>query len=139
MNNVFSSNEDLLLKAVSELEPILDRVAFIGGSTIILHLDQQVKDIRVTNDVDMIIDATMREYQKTEKVLRDLGFQPVQELVCRYQKDNLMIDLMPVDPKILGFSSRWYAEAIQNTEKKKIGKYTIEVIGFPYLMRNNFS
>ncbi len=35
-------------------------------------------------------------------------------VICRWCIDDLILDVMPTDQKILGFSNRWYEEAIQH-------------------------
>ena len=50
--------------------------------------------------------------------MRELGcVQEIdQELTCRWKLGGIILDVMPTDSRILGFSNRWYAEAIHNAQ-----------------------
>ncbi len=122
------------LKAVcEELGDILDKVVFVGGATTTLYLTDktQIPYVRGTEDVDMIIDLKRSEYHKAEEKLRKLGFRNVEDVICRYQKGNLVIDLMPIDPEILGFSNRWYKVGYDNAEEMVIDGLKLRVLSFP--------
>ncbi|MGA7221137.1 MAG: hypothetical protein WBX38_22675 [Candidatus Sulfotelmatobacter sp.] len=72
-----------------------------------------------------------------ENRLRDLGFrQPVAEgaLICRWVSDELIFDLIPTDPLILGFSNPWYRPALEKATKSKIGGYEMRIITAPYFL-----
>ena len=122
----------MLEKMVNSIESLIDRIVFVGGVTTFLYLTEQFDDIRVTVDVDVIIDANVREYQKTESALRRLGFTPDPELHCRYTKGDLILDLMPIDGKILGFSNSWYQEGIKESIVHKIGSLKIKLLSLEY-------
>lgn len=101
------------------LGDLLPQVTFIGGSTTVLLVDEAGRyGMRKTDDVDVIIDvASLVEYQKFSGRLRDLGFmEDVDGPICRWLYDaeigQVKLDVMPTDEKILGFSNRWYREAI---------------------------
>ncbi len=40
---------------------------------------------------------------------------------CRWRCQELIVDVMPIDDEILGFSNRWYAQAIASAEGRSIG------------------
>lgn len=49
--------------------------------------------------------------------LRDLGFEEDASQgapLCRWRHGILIVDVMPLDEKVLGFSNRWYADAIRS-------------------------
>lgn len=109
-------NTELLCLVASKLEPVLDQLTFVGGSTTALHItDISAADVRATDDVDAVADAaTVVDYQRFASRLRKLGFREDTEtgLICRWRCENLSLDVVPVDPRILGFGNDWYAEAI---------------------------
>ena len=127
-----SDNFLLLEKMITSIETIIDRVVFVGGVTTFLYLNVDDADIRATIDVDVIINANLRQLQKTESELLKLGFQPDQELRCRHKKEDLILDLMPIDPSILGFTNRWYQKGIETAIRKDIGKYSIKILSLEY-------
>ncbi len=62
--------------------------------------------------------AGLTEYAKIESALRKLGFKrPIEEqdqkIICRWDYRGILVDVMPTDEKILGFTNRWYSEAIR--------------------------
>ncbi len=54
--------------------------------------------------------------------MRELGcVQEIdEEVTCRWNLDGVTLDVMPTDDSILGFSNRWYADAINNSEAVSI-------------------
>lgn len=69
--------------------------------------------------------------------MRRLGFGQSREEgapICRWLADDLILDLMPTDPAILGFSNRWYRPALVNAQKTRIGDYEILVITAAYFL-----
>ena len=130
----FKKNQDLLRSAAIALGPMLDRIAFVGGATTILYLTDRIRDVRATLDVDVIVEVTRAEFHEAEEELRRLGFQPDPHLICRHRKGNLIVDFMPTDGEILGFSSRWYSEALHDARPEEVGGVEIKVLSFPYFV-----
>jgi hypothetical protein len=149
-------NEHLLLAAVEKLAPLLDQIVFLGGcATGFLITDPAAAPIRSTLDVDVITElttasnrhaadadaviaaASYAELLKVEDQIRKLGFRESQEKDaprCRWVSDDLILDLMPTDPAILGFSNRWYRPALQNSQKLRIGEHEIRLVTAPYFL-----
>jgi hypothetical protein len=151
-------NEQLLLAAVEKLAPLLEQIVFLGGcATGFLITDPAAAPIRSTLDVDVITElaaasdcdryaadadaliaaASYAELLKVEGQIRKLGFRESQEKDaprCRWVSDDLILDLMPTDPAILGFSNRWYRPALQNSQKMRIGEHEIRLVTAPYFL-----
>ena len=125
-------NNKRFLDTIKEIAPLLEEIVFVGGITTYMYLPTAASDVRVTMDVDAIIDADVKKYQQAESQLRKLGFQPVPDVRCRYKKGDLIIDLMPIDARILGFTNKWYGEGIKNAETKKIGDRTFRILQLKY-------
>jgi hypothetical protein len=55
--------------------------------------------------------------------------------ICRWVTDNVTLDVMPTDAKILGFGNEWYLPAIENAELVKLpsGKQ-IRMVSAPYFL-----
>jgi hypothetical protein len=104
--------------AAAILGPLLDEVVFVGGATIHLWLTEDgVPPTRATDDVDVICEvATRSEYYRLGSRLRNRGLHEAidEPVVCRWRSRDpaLVLDVMPTDPGILGFSNPWYDEAI---------------------------
>jgi hypothetical protein len=128
-----------LLEAAKKLTPLLDQIVFLGGCvTGLLLTDPAAAPVRATLDVDAIIEvASYTEFGAVEQQLRELGFhQPVAEGVpiCRWVSADLILDLMPTDPSILGFSNRWYRAALTYSKKVEIGEHEIRLVTAPYFL-----
>jgi hypothetical protein len=92
---------------------------FTGGATICLYLDEILQDeLRPTLDVDCVVEIFSRsEYYTLMERLREVGLEECTEPnapLCRWQYQDLIIDIMPCEPGVLGFSNRWYGEGIKN-------------------------
>ena len=109
-------NRDRLIATARALGDLVDEIVFLGGSIVgLLITDPGSAPVRPTKDVDGIVDPPSRlRYQQLTKRLEAKGFQPDPDgPTCRYVKDDLMVDVMPVDTEILSFGNRWYATAMQ--------------------------
>lgn len=105
----------MLSKAARALAALDERVVFTGGATISLYLDEvAAADVRPTNDVDCVVEvtSTAKYYQLSAK-LREIGLQEYTGgPLCRWYYEDLIIDIMPTDPSVLGFSNSWYIPGI---------------------------
>jgi hypothetical protein len=132
-------NADLLLSAVQKLVPLLDRIVFVGGCAAgLLITDPGAAPVRPTVDVDAIVEtASYAELVALEVLLRQLGFdQPHVDCasLCRWIQGDLILDLMPTDSSILGFTNRWYSQALENAETVEVGEHKIRLISASYFL-----
>lgn len=116
-----SQNLDHLERVAVALEQIGVRHAFVGGATIELFLDAlAAAQARVTDDVDCIVDTHDRgAHQALEKRLRRAGFVHAAEPgapICRWRLEGIVVDVMPVDEAVLGFSNPFYRSALDAAE-----------------------
>lgn len=98
----------MLEKAAKLLAALNKKIVFIGGATISLYLDEiSAIDARPTNDVDCVINITPRnKYYLFEEELRQIGLeQDKGKVICRWRYQELILDIMPDDTSILGFSN----------------------------------
>ena len=114
----------MLQRVASALGPELTcEVAFVGGCTVgLLVTDSVVREaVRYTDDVDVIVHVLgPGKWYQLEQELVKHGFQtsPEDTVVCRKrlrdgQGNDLIVDFMPDDETILGFSNRWYTDALR--------------------------
>ncbi|MEM1117063.1 MAG: hypothetical protein AAF845_16365 [Bacteroidota bacterium] len=127
----------LALQTVARgLGPLLQEVTFVGGAvTPLLVTDIGSEGIRPTDDVDLIVDAPTRSgYDRLGAVLRARSFRHDTSdgaPICRHVYEGVAVDVMPVDPDILGFSNRWYRYALESAEWADLGDgIAIRVIPF---------
>lgn len=114
MDNVLITN---LEKVAGLLARIPEQFVFTGGATMVLYLEEILWDeARPTKDVDCVVEITSRsDYYRLAEQLRGVGLEEDQEKdapLCRWRYDDLIIDVMPCDESVLGFTNRWYPEAI---------------------------
>ncbi|WP_411282206.1 hypothetical protein [Gemmatimonas sp.] len=115
-----SPNRDRLVRTARLLRPLLGEFVFVGGQvTELLVTDTTVVRIRPTDDVDVVVPVTTRRaYHDLQMRLIALGFSPDQRAhapICRMRTDDdLVLDVMPLDEAILGFSNRWYPYAVES-------------------------
>jgi hypothetical protein len=113
------SNLDRLIVAAELLRPVLQELVFVGGCvTGLLITDDAAGAPRSTLDVDVIAEITSyAEYADFGDRLRDLGFEEDTSEgapLCRWTHHQTILDVMPLDEKILGFSNRWYPVAMES-------------------------
>lgn len=115
-------------------------MVFLGGcATGLLITDPAAPPIRVTRDVDAIVQVTSRAgyYQLSER-LRAKGFTEDRSEgapICRWVTDNVILDVMPLDAKILGFGNQWYTAAAENAETVELpGGKKIRMVTAPYFL-----
>lgn len=125
-----------LIHAVTKLEPLLNRIVFVGGCvTGLLVSDPAAASVRPTVDVDAIVEiASYDQFRELENELSRLGFRNETALICRWFTGELILDIMPVDASILGFSNPWYGLAFKNAQTTEIGEHTFRVITAPYFL-----
>jgi len=122
------------------LGSLVNDVVFVGGATTGIYIDDPGSpEPRATEDVDCIVEvATRNEYYALEKQLRQLGFKEdisPNAPACRKVFKTVVVDVMPTDPKVLGFTNRWYEEGIATAQEHRLPSgLSIRVFSFPYFI-----
>lgn len=113
--------------AAAVLGPLVEEVVFVGGATVHLWITEPgAPPARATDDVDVICEvATRVEYHRLGKRLRERGLHEAMDepVICRWRsaEPSLVLDVMPTDPDILGFSNPWYEEATATAATVALG------------------
>lgn len=140
MINKGDVNLQMIIQVARRLGELKDKVVFVGGcATGLFITDPAMPNIRVTQDVDIIVEiASRREYYRLEEDLRKRGFrQDMQEdaPICRWLIDTIKVDVMPTQSDILGFTNRWYLPAIRHSVQLEIEKtLTIQLVAPAYFL-----
>lgn len=130
----------LLELAADALGELCDDVVFLGGATVTLWItDPAAPPLRPTRDVDVVVEVSTRTaFHAFEAQLRTRGFTEDQEegVSCRWRHDGgLILDAMPLDPAILGFTNRWQSEALPHAIERALPSgATIRAASPPYLL-----
>lgn len=131
-------NVKRLTAVARQLEDLLQNMVFAGGAvTELLITDPAYPDVRPTIDIDVIVEViSLTDYYKLQQRLREKGFRESMEdgAICRWRFREILVDFMPTDERILGFSNRWYAEAFRNARNFSIESLTFRLIRAPYFL-----
>ncbi|ARU56632.1 hypothetical protein OLMES_2582 [Oleiphilus messinensis] len=105
--------------------------------------EQAYSGVRQTEDIDVILDIMTRsQYYSFCERLRAKGFKEDvsdEAIICRWiapkTHGKVKVDVMPTSEEILGFTNRWYIEAINTAETIKLPMgIDINVVSAPYFL-----
>ncbi|MEP2670487.1 MAG: nucleotidyl transferase AbiEii/AbiGii toxin family protein [Cyclobacteriaceae bacterium] len=137
-------NIGVVEKVADALNDLRDKVAFVGGAVISLYTDDPAADeLRPTKDIDLSI--TLESYgawAALQEELARLGFSPdpTSHVYCRFTYEDVTVDIMPDDEKVLGFSNPWYKPGLQNLMKYSLPNgMEINLLPLPYFIATKFS
>lgn len=104
------------------LGDVLDEVVFVGGMIReLLITDPAAGPARPTQDVDCIVDTvSWMDYVRLSERLRARGFAECRDEgapICRWVVQKVRVDVMPIDPAVLGFSNVWYPSAVEHATR----------------------
>jgi predicted nucleotidyltransferase len=109
----------MLEMVTRKLGDLSKQFVYVGGcATGLLVTDSARPPVRATQDVDVIAEVTsLTAYYAIERQLEKLGFKRDMSQdapLCRWTIGPCKVDVMSTDQKVLGFTSRWYEEAIKS-------------------------
>lgn len=101
---------ELVAQALGDL---CDELVLVGGCAASLLIDAPTAPPpRVTYDVDLLaVVSALSNYHALEDKFAQRGFRrdmSPDAPICRWRIGEIMVDLMPTDESVLGFSNRWY-------------------------------
>jgi predicted nucleotidyltransferase len=134
------SNLERLKATATLLRPMLGDLVFLGGSVAgLLVTDAGVGPPRATLDVDVIAEiGSYAGYAAFGERLHSLGFsEDTREgaPLCRWVHSGAVLDVLPLDEKILGFSNRWYRAAMDSAISRRLSQdLEIRVVTAPYFL-----
>lgn len=110
---------ELVAAALGDLR---DELVLVGGCAASLLIDAPTAPPpRVTYDVDLIaVVAALRNYHALAERFAGRGFTrdiSPDAPICRWRIGGIAVDLMPADESVLGFSNRWYPEAVASATR----------------------
>ncbi len=111
----------------SALEPLNDNIVFVGGATVSLYAERMAEEVRPTTDVDILVEIWSRwDFADLEERVRQLGFvnDMNAKFLGRYILGDIIVDLMPTAPEILGFTNKWYKEGFKASVNFEIDEMT---------------
>jgi hypothetical protein len=137
MNN-HHTNIVRIVAVARALVELNEEVVFIGGAVVSLYSNKpELMDLRVTDDVDIVIEIANRgKYIQLQERLRALGFQEDIEsnVICRWKINGIVVDIMPNDPDIIGFTNPWYEEGYKHKIVKTVKDIEVNIFSAPYFL-----
>jgi predicted nucleotidyltransferase len=125
-------------------ESLCEQMAFVGGVTtgLLLTDDFAREQVRYTDDVDLIVHVIGNTgFHALQEQLQRQGFQiamplPGKEMpICSMKLGELRVDFMPDDESVLGFSNRWYRDALAAATSHRLPDgQTIRLVAPPYFL-----
>lgn len=139
----------IIARALGEL---VDDVVFIGGCATPLLVEEAAQpDARMTEDVDFVIQAAAYgDYQQFAERIRAKGFQedmngeldgggPLCRWILPAAGGRLIVDVMPTQADILGFSNPWYPAAFDTANRVTLPDGTdIRLVAPLYFLATKF-
>lgn len=119
--------EDRIASVARDVEPMLHEFVFVGGvATSLLVTDPAAAYVPVTDDVDVVTEVTTRvEYERINERLRALGLRhdtsehaPIGRWIT--PTDGLLLDVMPSEEEVLGFSNPWYGYVVSTARPHEL-------------------
>jgi len=135
----------MLVKVAQALETELcSQMTFVGGcATSLLLTDAFTKEqVRHTDDVDLIVNVMgYSDFYHLQNRLKQKGFviripRLGEEIpTCAMFLEDLRVDFMPDNEQVLGFTNRWYKDAMQSATGYSLTKdITIQLISPVYFI-----
>lgn len=138
-------NRILIELVANGLEELKNEVVFLGGMVTFIYADDAyLSEIRPTKDVDCIVQVHSKmAYSDLEGKLRKKGFKndihSEKPLICRFIYEGIIVDVMPTDTSILGFSNKWYKIGFENRVSYQLTTETsIYILPIEYYLATKF-
>lgn len=132
-------NTTALQVVANALGEMRTEVVFVGGATIGLYgLGRTAPESRYTDDIDCIIElSSYGEFAHLEERLRTKGFRNDREsgVQIRWIWEKYVVDVMPTDKGILGFSNPWYTSGMRTAITHTLPDNSlIRILDAPHLL-----
>ncbi len=103
-------NFEMLRIAVENLDDLANEMVFVSGCTTgLLSTDEGAAEVRTTDYVDSIVEVTSyAQYNTFVEKLKAINFREDTREgapTCRWVKGEIVLDVMPLDEKVLGFTN----------------------------------
>ena len=129
-------NFEDMIKVAQKLNSVDLDFVFIGGGIIGFLIDDPLAfPVRVTKDIDVVLDILTDPGQIVlEEKLRAVGFyHDMSENAprCRWCSDNVKVDILSIKDKFSGMNMKWLKETLEAPEKIEHKGYVFNVASVP--------
>jgi hypothetical protein len=131
MSTIKKTIMDRLIRLVDAMgHELTNELTVVGGTAPALHAGVEIP-LRMTNDIDVVVRGGYHEWRRCLDKLEAQHFHASKEEnapICRYQKDDLILDVLLTEPDI-GFTNKWYAEGVTQRQSTPIaGLYVVSPV-----------
>lgn len=130
---------EVLRGVVHDLGPFHDEMVFTGGLVLSLYFELEPSTrLRPTYDADAVVAcASYTRWAALQAELMKVGILPVSEPdapICRMRTPKgYLLDVMPLDPGVLGFGNPWFRPGFEKAIAQPLGEdVTIRIFPAPY-------
>lgn len=112
---------ELLREIAAELGNLHEEMVFTGGLVLPLYFERQPNErLRPTFDADAVVAcSSYARWAGMQAQLMQRGIMPVNEPgapICRMKTPKgYLLDVMPMDPDVLGFGNRWFQPGFEQS------------------------
>ena len=106
-----------------KLGELCEEIVVVGGCSPVLILDAKIApDLRATNDIDILVQTeNYVRYNRFIEKMKERGFaEKIGERIGRLVSGDLVVDVVPTEVNVLGFTNRWYKEAFVNAVYRRL-------------------
>jgi len=134
------TNQEYLAAVANALGPLVEEVVFTGGLVVQEYWTvPALREPRATVDADVIVEAaTYVEYTAFGRRLGERGFSQQASAGTppyRWIKDDLVLDVMPLDPDVLGFTNPWYRSGVTRAAQVRLSDaVAIRILDAPHFL-----
>ena len=122
-----SRNNNERLQMIAEgMQDLNERLVYVGGALAGSYAsDPAALEPRPTTDVDCVVNsANYAEHAAFEEQLRKQHFQNDTEseppVICRWEYNGELVDVMSYEEKSLSFGNRWYRPGFEHREQYQL-------------------
>jgi hypothetical protein len=131
-------NRKATIKIAKALGELNSEVVFVGGAMVSMYIDDPAaEDIRPTKDLDLTFQITTASKLETlRQKLVQKGFIQTHEenVICRFQFDDLFIDVMSTQAVGWAPSNRWFLPGFEKAYEINLDDVTIKLMPLPYFL-----
>jgi hypothetical protein len=139
VNQITLESIEKVAKALGELNK---EVVFVGGAVVSLYVNDALADeFRPTKDVDItfrIVSFAKLERLRGELVSKGFKQNIFEDVICRFQLDDILVDVMSTHAIAWAPANRWFDEGFNHLCQIKVGKQIVNLLSLPYFLATKF-
>lgn len=135
-------NRAVTRKVAKALGPLNNQVVYVGGAVVSLYIDDpSADDVRPTKDLDLTMEiASLGELESLREDLVARGFvqTAMEDVVCRFKYDDVLIDVMATIPIGWAPGNRWFEQGFKKAFTFDLDDLQIRLLPLPYFLATKF-